>query len=43
MTAIEVKSLRREFAARSGLFGPQKRVVAVDDGSPTSTARRARG
>src|SRR3954462_980685 len=31
MNAIEVKNLRREFAARSGLFGPQKRVVAVDD------------
>src|SRR3954470_13267985 len=30
MNAIEVKNLRREFAARSGLFGPQKRVVAVD-------------
>ncbi|MEJ0079294.1 MAG: oligopeptide/dipeptide ABC transporter ATP-binding protein [Alphaproteobacteria bacterium] len=31
MNAIEVKSLRREFAARLGLFGPQKRVIAVDD------------
>jgi peptide/nickel transport system ATP-binding protein len=31
MNAIEVRNLRREFAARAGLFGPQKRVVAVDD------------
>src|SRR5256885_5105236 len=31
MNAIEVKNLRREFRARSGLFAPQKRVIAVDD------------
>src|SRR5437763_15058213 len=31
MNAIEVKNLRREFRARSGLFAPQKRVMAVDD------------
>ena len=31
MNAIEVRNLRREFAARAGLFGPRKRVVAVDD------------
>jgi len=31
MNAIEVKNLRREFAARSGLLGPPRRVIAVDD------------
>ena len=31
MTAITVQNLRREFAARAGLFGPPKRVIAVDD------------
>jgi len=29
--AIEVANLRREFATRAGLLGPQRRVVAVDD------------
>jgi peptide/nickel transport system ATP-binding protein len=31
MNAVEVKNLRREFAARAGLFAPGKRVVAVDN------------
>ena len=31
MTAITVQNLRREFAARAGLFGPPKCVIAVDD------------
>jgi peptide/nickel transport system ATP-binding protein len=30
-TAIEVTNLRREFATRAGLLGPQRRVIAVDD------------
>src|SRR5205085_10542406 len=31
MNAIEVKNLRREFRARSGVFASHKRVIAVDD------------
>src|SRR5947209_12514870 len=38
MNAIEATNLRREFRARSGLFGPQKRVIAVDDVTLSVTA-----
>src|SRR5437868_10961409 len=31
MNAIEVKNLRREFRARSGVFASHKHVIAVDD------------
>ncbi len=29
--AIEVRNIRREFRVRSGMFAPDKRVIAVDD------------